>query len=102
MIALNVVNRGSHFLLYQDYCIELSYVINVHFGWTIRIAMIERSQAKSHVTDSTPPSMSCAIEFEEICCICDKDIPNGSIVLRKVETKHIICVLCLLEIAQVK
>jgi len=64
--------------------------------------MIIKDKAKSHFTSNEPPSQTCTIEFEEMCCICDKNIPNDAIVLRKKENGHIICIFCLVDIAQIK
>ena len=64
--------------------------------------MIIKSGAKSHYTSNEPPSMTCRIEFEEICSVCDKEIPEGALVLRKVETNNIICLLCVIDIAEIQ
>lgn len=37
---------------------------------------------------------------DENCPLCNRNIPTGVTVLEKVETKRIICILCLVEIAE--
>lgn len=63
--------------------------------------MVIKDKAKSHISSNVPPSMSAAIEFEEICCLCDRDIPNDALVLRHTGTRNIICLFCLTDIALV-
>ena len=41
------------------------------------------------------------IEFGEICSLCDNEIPNGSLVLRHTDTTNILCLICLVKIAEV-
>lgn len=41
-------------------------------------------------------------KLTETCCICDKDIPNGAMVIRKVENNNIICLICLTDIAEIE
>lgn len=35
------------------------------------------------------------------CCLCDRIIPKGMMGLKKLETNLILCILCLVEIAEV-
>lgn len=65
--------------------------------------MIERSVAKSSIPgpdNPANPRMTGRIEFEEQCCLCDRDVPNGMVVLRKKENNRIMCLVCLVDIAQ--
>jgi len=35
------------------------------------------------------------------CCVCERSVPEGSLVLIHDETRLIICLICLVEIAEV-
>lgn len=39
--------------------------------------------------------------FDEICSLCDKKIPSGSAVIRHDTTQNILCLMCLIEIAEI-
>jgi hypothetical protein len=64
--------------------------------------MITKSFARSNISGGDPPSQTIPIEFEELCVLCEKPIPHGRVVLRKSENNNIICLLCIVEIAEVK
>jgi len=38
----------------------------------------------------------------DTCALCNKEIPEDKLILRKEDTRKIICLLCLLEIAKVE
>lgn len=38
--------------------------------------------------------------IEEECALCNRTVPKGALVLRKKETNKIICIPCLVEIAE--
>lgn len=63
---------------------------------------IIKSKAKSRTVGGEVPSQTGKIEFDELCCICTRDVPNDALVLRKVESNNIICLFCLVEIALIK
>jgi hypothetical protein len=42
------------------------------------------------------------IEFEEVCGICDKEIPNRQPCLRHLKSQNIICLECLKSIADLR
>jgi hypothetical protein len=64
--------------------------------------MIVRDNAKSWTSGGKAPSQMMAIEFDEQCCMCEKYIPNNARVLRHDKTRHILCVSCLVGIAELK
>jgi hypothetical protein len=41
------------------------------------------------------------IQVDEKCVMCDREIPGGSMVIRKFENHRIICIFCLNEIAEI-
>jgi hypothetical protein len=41
-----------------------------------------------------------ALEHDK-CSICDRVMPAGATILRKLENNNIICILCLVEIAEI-
>lgn len=38
----------------------------------------------------------------EVCSLCDREIPSGKLLLRKVENGKIICLICMIELAEVE
>ena len=64
--------------------------------------MIVKDTTKSTIRGGQPPSRSVQIEFEEICSMCDKEIPNNKLCLRHVTTGNVLCLLCLVAIAEMK
>lgn len=58
--------------------------------------MIIRSQAKSYFTGENPDDKIA----NEKCRLCNRKIPNNALVLRHTTTKSIICLLCLVDIAE--
>lgn len=64
--------------------------------------MIKRDIAQSSIGKSNSPTTTRLISFDEMCCLCEKYIPDGSVVLRKVENRNIICLVCLADIALVE
>lgn len=55
--------------------------------------IITKSYARSH--------LSGVIIFDEMCCICDRNIPEGKLVLRYRVNNRVICLLCIVAIAEV-
>lgn len=49
----------------------------------------------------TNPRQTGIIVFDETCCLCNRNIPDGKMVLRHIETKKIICLLCLVDMAEI-
>lgn len=64
--------------------------------------MISKSKTVDRVLRSNYPSITANLTMNEECSICDKAIPEGKMCLRKEETNNIICLLCVIEIAEVK
>jgi hypothetical protein len=64
--------------------------------------MIIKDRAKSWISGGKPPSTTGPIEFDEMCCVCEKYIPNDALILRHIATNHIICLICLTHIAEIK
>lgn len=40
------------------------------------------------------------ISKTEFCSLCNRGLPDGSVVLRKQENGKVLCILCLVEIAE--
>lgn len=66
--------------------------------------MIRKSTAHSNTGSDKPlvPPMNANIEFEEVCALCDKEIPNGRLVLRHTTTGNILCIFCIVDIAAIE
>ena len=64
--------------------------------------IITKSYARSRIVGGTSPLTTIPIEFEEICCVCNKEISNSKMVLRHRETKNVICLFCILAIAEIE
>lgn len=66
--------------------------------------MIKKSSAHTRNLDAKPtyPSQLAVITFDETCSVCDKDVPNGRLVLRHDITQNIICLECIVEIAKIE
>ena len=39
---------------------------------------------------------------EDTCALCDREIPEGKLVLRRDDNKRIICLLCMVALAEVE
>ena len=64
--------------------------------------MIKKSTSKSRISHNISPNLNKVIEFEEICYLCNKEIPEGKLVLRHEVTRNIICLFCLIKIAEIQ
>lgn len=67
--------------------------------------MIIKDYAKNRIADNgsaTIPSQMAILSFEEQCCLCDREIPNGKLLLRKLDNRRVLCLFCILEIAAVE
>lgn len=62
--------------------------------------MFKKSTAHNHVNHDMS-KLATAVVHNEKCASCNHDIPEGRLVLRHVESNHIICVICLAELAEV-
>lgn len=40
------------------------------------------------------------VAYRNKCVVCEKEIPNGKLCVRKEETLNVICLLCLIELAE--
>jgi len=63
--------------------------------------MIKKDIAQPHSTETDNPRLNGKLIFDEVCGLCDREIPEGSLVLRHETTKNIICLVCLAEIAEI-
>lgn len=59
--------------------------------------MIYRSKAVSKVFHFDNGSR----QIDEQCAICERELPGGSLVLRKKSNDRVICILCVVEISEV-
>jgi len=57
--------------------------------------VMSKSYARSRVIGQT-------IELEEKCCVCERDIPEGRLVIRHRPTSKVICLLCMAALAEVE
>lgn len=64
--------------------------------------MIVKDIAQSRKLDTDNPRQTSRLVFDEVCGLCDREIPEGSLVLRHETTKNIICLICLAEIAEIE
>jgi len=64
--------------------------------------MIVKSTAKSRKLGGELPPHTSNIEIDEMCALCDRNIPDGKLVLRRKENARVICLICIVEIAEVK
>ena len=64
--------------------------------------IMSKSFARSRIIGGKPPSTTSPIKFEEICCVCDKEIPDGKLVIRHKKSENIICLFCLVGLAEVE
>lgn len=65
--------------------------------------MIKASETKSWSWEGdTIPSMTAKLIFDEQCCVCNRHIPDKVKCLRNTDTKNIICILCIIDIAEVE
>lgn len=60
-----------------------------------------KSTAKSKFIGGGNLSMSSTIEMQETCSLCENSIPDGRLVLRHEYTHNIICVFCVVGLAEV-
>lgn len=63
--------------------------------------MIIKDKTKNRIIGGEKYDPMIAISFEEICCMCGLEIPDKATILRHETTKHILCVLCLVDIASI-
>jgi hypothetical protein len=59
-----------------------------------------RSIAKSRFLTPSTPNVLATIEMQEQCSLCENAIPDGRAVLRNDYTHNIICVFCVIRIAE--
>lgn len=64
--------------------------------------IVTKSFARSRITSSEPPSQCVPMEFEEMCCLCGNYMPHGQLVLRHRVSDKVICILCIVAIAEVE
>jgi len=61
-----------------------------------------KSTAHSNILKGDTPASLKNIEMQEQCSLCERAIPDGKMVLRHDKTRNILCVLCLVEIAEIQ
>jgi len=61
--------------------------------------IITRSHAKSRLLGGEIPSQTARIEMEECCCMCNKELEEGTHCYRHTKTDRTICTGCAVDIA---
>lgn len=63
--------------------------------------MLTKSQAKSTLYKAGNPRQLKDLEIEEKCALCHRELVDGALILRNTETKQILCLICLVDIAEI-
>lgn len=59
-----------------------------------------RDEVFGHMYERKPTMIIKSPSTQEECALCNRMVPKDALVLRKIETKKVICIPCLVEIAE--